>query len=112
VLIHQGAPADDLFILESGELTVELEADAGERVRLRTVAPGSVVGEVAVYAEMPRTASVVADEASVVQRLSRDAFARLERDDAELAATLHRWFAKLLALRLADTLRSIDALLR
>jgi SulP family sulfate permease len=112
VLIRQGDPPDDVYLLGSGELTVELESESGQRIRLRTVAPGSVVGEVAVYAGLARTATVVAHRASVVQRLSREAFARLEREEPDLAATIHRWFAKLLALRLADTLRSIDALLR
>ncbi len=112
VLIRQHDPPDDVFVLESGRLTVEYETDQGERLRLRTVAPGAVLGEVAVYARMPRTASVIADVPSVVQRLSRESLDRIEAEQPELASAIHRWFAKLLALRLADTIRSVDALLR
>src|SRR5262245_18044962 len=112
VLIRQGEAPDDIYLLERGRLTVEFETEHGERLRLRTVAPGAVLGEVALYTGARRVASVIADEPSVVLRLSREAFERIETEDPQLAAALHRWFARLLALRLSDTLRSVDALMR
>jgi hypothetical protein len=46
-----------------------------------------------------------------VLRIGRDEIARLERDDPELAAALHRWLATQLAERLTDTMRAFDVLL-
>ena len=36
---------------------------------------------------------------------------RMQRDQPELAAAIHRMFARLLAERLSDALRSMEALL-
>ena len=47
VLIRQGDPPDDLFVLESGRLRVEFSTPEGERRRLTTVRPGVMVGEMA-----------------------------------------------------------------
>jgi SulP family sulfate permease len=79
-------------------------------MRLRTVRPGVVVGEVALYTGVSRTADVVADTDSVVLRLSREAIDRVESEDPELAAALHRWLARTLAERLSDTSRGLAAL--
>ena len=48
-------------------------------MRLRTVLPGVVVGEIAMYTGVPRTADVVAETPSVVLRLSRASIERMER---------------------------------
>jgi hypothetical protein len=53
----------------------------------------------------------VAEAPSVVLRISREAIERLEAEEPELAATLHRWLATTLAERLSDTRGALDALL-
>ena len=111
VLIRQGEPPDDLFVLESGRLQVEMVTPEGTRVRLRTVLPGVVVGEVAMYTGVPRTADVVAATPIVVLRLSRASMERLEATEPALAAALHRWLATALSERLNDTLHTFDALM-
>jgi SulP family sulfate permease len=111
VLIRQDEPPDDVFVLGSGRLGVELATPEGKRVRVRTIRPGVMVGEVAMYTGVPRTADVVAETPSVVLRLSRASIERIETEDPELAAALHRWLATTLAERLRDTLMAVDALL-
>ncbi|MGA9160759.1 MAG: cyclic nucleotide-binding domain-containing protein, partial [Actinomycetota bacterium] len=110
VLIHQDESPDDVFVLESGRLRIEILTAEGARMRLRTMHPGVVVGEVAMYTGVPRTADVVAEIPSVVLRLTQESIARMEAEEPELAAALHRWLATTLAGRLGDTLRAFDAL--
>jgi SulP family sulfate permease len=110
-LIGQGDQPDDVFVLESGRLRVELTTPEGTQMRLSTVLPGVMVGEIALYTAAPRTADVVAETPSVVLRISRDSIERLEADEPELAAALHRWFATTLAQRLAGTTQAFDTLL-
>jgi SulP family sulfate permease len=110
-LIRQGEPSSDVYFLESGRLTAVLTRAAGDRVRLRTMAPGTVVGEVTMYLGTVRGASVVADQASRLYRLTAHTLEAMERHDPELAGALHRAFARLLAGRLNDSLRTIEALL-
>jgi len=111
VLIRQDEPPDDVFVLESGRLSVEMVTAEGIRMRLRSVNAGVVVGEVALYTGVPRTADVVAETPSVVLRLSKASIERIEAEEPELATALHRWLAGILSERLRDTLREFDALL-
>lgn len=110
VLIREGDCADDLFVLESGRLTSFLEQPDGRTVRLRTMGPGTIVGEVGLYGGGRRTAFVVTDAPSTVHRLSRHALEAMEREDPRAAAELHKAIAGLLAERLTRTLRSQSVL--
>jgi sulfate permease, SulP family len=110
VLIHQGESPDDVYVLASGRLRVETVTERGTRMRLRTLRPGVVVGEVAMYSGVPRTADVVAETPSIVLKLSKDSIERMEAEDPELAAALHRWLATTLAGRLGESLKAFDAL--
>ena len=111
VLIHQDDPPGDVYVLESGRLGVETSTVEGSRIRLRTLRPGVVVGEVTLYTGVARTADVVAEVPSVVLRIGRESIERLEAEEPELAAALHRWLATTLAERLTDTRGAVDALL-
>jgi SulP family sulfate permease len=109
VLIRQGDTTGDVYVLEAGRLAVETTRSAGTRVRLRAIRPGVVVGEIAMYSGVPRTADVVAETPCVVSRLGRDAIERIEVEDPVLAARVHRWLAHTLSDRLSDTVRMVDA---
>jgi SulP family sulfate permease len=110
VLIRQGEPPGDVYVLQSGRLSVEATTPEGTRMRLSSMTPGVMVGEVALYLGQPRTADVIAEVPSVVLRLSRASIARMETEDPELAAALHHRLAQDLAERLGDSLRLVDAL--
>ena len=109
VLIRQDEPPGDVFVLESGRLQIEMVTPEGTQVRLRTLLPGVVVGEIAMYAGDARTADVVAERPSVVLRLSRMSIERIEATEPALAAALHRWLARTLSERLTDTQRAVGA---
>jgi SulP family sulfate permease len=111
VLIRQGEPPGDLFVLESGRLKVETTTPDGTQTRLSSVSPGVIVGEVAMYLGGPRTADVVAEIPCVVLRLSRASLERMEAEDPEMAAALHRRLAEYLAERVSDSLRMFDVIL-
>jgi SulP family sulfate permease len=111
VLLRQDEPPGDIYVLAEGRLAVETSTPEGKRVRVRTLRPGVVVGEIALYTRAPRTADVVAETRCVVLRCSSEQIARMEVDDPDVAAGLHRWLAGTLADRLSDTMRAFDALM-
>ena len=74
--------------------------------------PGAVIGEVALYTRRPRSASVVAESACTLHRLSRSALEAMVRDDSDTAARLQSWFAERMADRLSDNLRIVRVLLQ
>ena len=104
VLLHQDEPPGDVYVLASGRLGVETDDARGHADPAALGAPGVVVGEIALYTGVPRTADVVAETPSVVLRFSRGSIERLEAEEPEVAAALHRWLATTLAERLTDTI--------
>lgn len=111
VLIRQGDPPDDMFVLASGRLRVEFSTPEGDRRRLSTVRPGVMVGEMSLYTGVARSADVVAETPSEVLVLTRASIERLETEEPETAAALHRWLATTLAVRLTDAQRAYSSLL-
>jgi sulfate permease, SulP family len=63
------------------------------------------------YRNMPRTADVVAEAPTVVYRLTREAFDRMQEKDPAAAAALHKLIIRLLSDRLDFANREISALL-
>jgi len=110
-LMHQGDQPDEMYFIESGLVSAQLELPDGKILRLRSMRGGTTVGEMGMYLGNTRTASVVADRISIVYRLSKDILKKMEKKDPEVAALLHQWIASLLAERLADNNRTIEALL-
>ena len=76
-LMRQGEPGDDMFLVLSGRLAVQVVTATGEPTVVDEIADGGVVGEMALLTGQPRTASVVALDAVEVACLSRHAFETL-----------------------------------
>lgn len=110
-LMRQGDPPDEMYFIEAGLVSAQLELPDGKVMRLGSMRGGTTVGEMGMYLGTVRTASVVANRPSKVYRLSRNELKEMEKNDPELAAYLHQWMARLLAERLADNNRMIEALL-
>jgi SulP family sulfate permease len=73
--------------------------------------PGTIVGEVAFYLDVPRSASVVADLPTTGYRLTRANLDRLRAERPDLAAMFHEFIAHRLAERIAETGRLVDTLI-
>ncbi len=111
-LMRQGEEADKLYFIERGMVSVCLELDNGERVRLQTLGLGTAIGEPGLYLGTKCTASVIADSPTIAYRLTRAALAEMKAKDPELAATFHEFAARLLSERLAATTRTLEAVLK
>jgi sulfate permease, SulP family len=109
-LIQEGAESDDLFFIESGQVMVVLALPDGAEMRLRTMDAGTVVGEIAFYLGLPRSASVVGAERGRAYRLSRQSLGKLRSEKPEMAARFHEYMARMLADKLLDTTRLLSVL--
>jgi SulP family sulfate permease len=112
VLIRQDDPADDLYLVESGRVTAQMELPDATAVRLLTMGAGSIVGQEELYLGTSRTASVIAERPSVIYRLSAGALHRMERDEPSLAIALHHLMSRILTERLGVTQRTLQSLSR
>jgi SulP family sulfate permease len=64
------------------------------------------------YLNAPRSAAVIADEASVAYRLSRRALERMELEEPQAALAFHRLMVQLLGDRASHLMRTVQALQR
>ena len=110
-LMKQNEASDEMYFIESGMVSVEIEMPNQKRLRVRTIRGGATVGEMGIYLGGLRTASVVASRHSVVYRLSLQALKQMRQNDPEVAALFHEWIARLLAERVADNNRMFEALM-
>ncbi len=99
-LIRKGEAADDVFIILSGRVHVQIDLPNGRTLRLRTMTPGAIVGDIALYTGQRRSADVVIEEDTTVLCLSAADLAEIEQSYGNLAAAIHRIFARTLAEKL------------
>ena len=84
VIIAEGDRADAFYVLTSGRADVSAVGEAGTApVHLRTLGPGSYLGEIGLLAGVPRTATVTARTSATLLRIS----------DTDFRAALTTFFA-------------------
>jgi len=111
-LIQEDDAPDYIYFIHSGQVTAQLESKSREPIRLETMHSGRSVGEIAFYLGTRRTASVVADEDSVVYSLSIDELKNMEAHVPEVANVFHRVSVFLLSERVMHLTRTVRALER
>lgn len=110
-LAYQGEEVDDLFIIESGRVDIDLKLEQGRVLRLRSMTAGTIVGEVGFYLGTKRSASIRVTESGVFHKLTRDALHQMEEDQPQAAIAFHTFISCVLSERLTNTNRMIESLL-
>jgi SulP family sulfate permease len=111
VLFQQGESAKALYFIESGQISTFVELESGQTKPLQTSGPGTIVGEVGLYGQTRHRASGVADKASSVYKLSRQALQKMQRERPEIAAEFHQTVARILADRLSQAVSGVEKLM-
>jgi SulP family sulfate permease len=109
-LIREWDAPDFIYFVYSGQVTAQLESPGRDPVRLDTMYSGRSVGEIAFYLGTHRTASVIAEQDSVVYSLSIDELRNMEATDPETANIFHRISVLLLSERVMHLTRTVRAL--
>jgi len=109
-LIEQGDPAEDLYFILRGRVSIWGDLGDTEPVRLRTLGPGTTVGEIGLYLDSTRTANVLADEPTTAMKLSGNALEALRQKDPALLAAFHEMIARQLSEWVVQSDRGLRAL--
>jgi SulP family sulfate permease len=109
-LFRQGEPADCLAILASGRLLVIGTDEKGQSIRIGRMVGHTIVGEMGFYRKTPRSATVMAEEPSVVHRLTQEDLDRMHAQDPSAAAVFHQLVIRMLSDRLEFANRETAAL--
>jgi SulP family sulfate permease len=100
-LFSQGDPDGGFYILERGSLTAYIQTSMNGLKRVKKFRPGAVVGEMSNYtAERIRTATLIADEHSVLWHLTSEKLSILDEEHFQLAASIHELVARTLGGRI------------
>jgi CRP-like cAMP-binding protein len=100
-VFREGDPADTLFLVESGRVHVWT---SDERQLLASLGPGSILGEIALLLDVPRTATVRAVTACSMLLLTRRSLNELVRKYPSISAELTRELGR----RLRSTSRHVE----
>ncbi|HVM95011.1 MAG TPA: cyclic nucleotide-binding domain-containing protein, partial [Candidatus Acidoferrales bacterium] len=88
IIIRQGDPATEMYLLTKGEVSVTVDLPSGLRERFSTLAPGMAFGELAVINRGVRNADVRAEKAVECYALSTSAFDRLGETHPNIKITV------------------------
>lgn len=97
-VVREGAEGDSLYCLLRGEVEVLKTMEAQRSVRVSTLSAGDVFGEMTLFLDAPRSATVRTLEECLLMRLGRPAVRRLLEDNPAL---LER-FATMVSARQAE----------
>jgi SulP family sulfate permease len=112
ILINQGDAPDCMYFIDSGEVTTRLQISKDNFIRLKSQQGGTMVGEMGLFLNQPRTATVVVSKPSVLYRLSLQAYNRMMQEDPQLAFYLYQWIVRVLSIRIAENNSTLEVLLR
>jgi CRP/FNR family cyclic AMP-dependent transcriptional regulator len=99
VLIEEGRPIDAVFILLQGALQVASSSLGPNTIHLGA---GEVVGEMSLLDSRPPSATVTAEQDSLVLALPRDTLLESLQENAEFAARFYRSLALFLCHRMRN----------
>ena len=103
VLFEEGEPADCMVLIEAGTLRADHRLPDGRVIHVGTMLRGALVGEIGLYASVPRTARVIAETDATLLVLTGADLRRLEAEAPAVSASFHRLAAAYLARRLMLT---------
>ncbi len=104
VIFNAGDPGDALYALHKGEVQVVKsgEKDEPEEV-IYELGAGDIFGEMALFEDMPRSATIRAKSDCSLLRIPRDYFEKLIAGDKEVALKIYQALNLILTHRLRDT---------
>jgi CRP/FNR family cyclic AMP-dependent transcriptional regulator len=98
VMFNVGETADAAYVIIDGTAEISVPTPSGPIV-VNTVGRNDIVGEIAIFGDVPRTATVKALTRMETLRISKDLFVKVIRENPDAAIELIR----ILASRLANT---------
>lgn len=109
IVINEGDEAGTLFVVVTGSLKVYLSDEAGKEVILSTLGPGEHFGELALFDDTPRSASVATLEACRLMLVQKSVLRELILTEPEAAMHMLRGLATRIR-KLTENVRALALL--
>lgn len=104
VICREGDPADFIGFILSGKLEVKKQtAFKGNQLIIAILTKGALVGELSIFDDLKRSATIEAVEDTSMLLLRNEAFDSLLKEYPEIGIKLLKGFIRILSLRLRKT---------
>ena len=83
MIFRQGDPGSEMFVISAGRVRLTIGTEGHEK-DVALLGAGEFFGELSLLGDLPRSATAVAVEDSVLLVIARDAFAMMVQDDLDI----------------------------
>jgi len=111
-IVRAGDAADSMHFILDGRVGIMVPADEGRTTRVRSLGRYTTIGEMGLVAQAPRSATIQAEDPSILYVLSTHQFEAIKTDDPALSQKLLTYFVSVMAERLSFANRTIAVLRR
>jgi sulfate permease, SulP family len=112
IIVRQGEAADSMHFILDGRVSVLVNGGDRPKVRVRSLGPHTMIGEMGLIAGQARSATIEAEVPSVLYVLKAGAFERVRATNPALFQALLTYVVTVMAERLSFANRAIEALQR
>lgn len=102
-IIHEGAVDDSMFIISHGRVKITKTSETGSEMVLAHLSDGAFFGEMALLSESPRSASVIAEEETLLFEVSRQVLDKVVKSFPSVRHILMRFYRQRLLSNLMAT---------
>ena len=109
VIFNEGEPGAALYIVKEGEVEIVINYDT-EPIILTKLSSGMFFGEIALFDETPRSATVVASKESEIIALSKPDFILFSQKEPFIGLKIVMRLGEILSIRLKRSNKQIEEL--
>lgn len=106
-LFHEGDPADSVYVIDQGTAAI-VTGDSESEVTVGTLGRHQLVGEMGIFRNAPRSATIRAAGTLTVLKIDADVFLRIVTESSETALLVMRDLSEKLA-RMTERYEKLEA---
>ena len=110
VIFNEGDPGAALYIIKSGEVDIVIKNTSKSPIYLTKLTSGMFFGEIALFDETPRSATVIASTESEIIALSKPDFILFSKKEPGIGMKISMKLGKILSTRLIATNKQVEEL--
>lgn len=103
ILIAEGEYASSMYVIIQGTVRVVRDVDNGAEMRLASLSDGTFFGEMALLSDAPRTASVIADDETMLFEISRELLEEITAEYPQVQQVMQRFHRNRMLTNLLKT---------
>jgi CRP-like cAMP-binding protein len=101
-LFYEGEPADSVYLINEGKADICIGSNNGSEVTVATLGKQELIGEMGIFRNSPRSATIRAAGSLKVLRIDGDVFLRIVTENPDAALTVMQILSDKLARTTED----------